>query len=93
MRWNASTGCHFKEETTMDAYATTMRELTAGETELVGGGDFTWGGFAGHVAAGAVTGGLAGSIAPGLGTGAGALGGALLGGISYSLAAAIEQMF
>jgi hypothetical protein len=90
---NASTGCHFKEETTMDTCVTTMRELTAGETELVGGGDFTWGGFVGHVAAGAVTGGLAGSIAPGVGTAAGALGGGLLGGISYSLAAAIEQMF
>jgi hypothetical protein len=90
---NASTGCLFKEETTMDAYATTIRELTVGETELVGGGDFSWGGFFGHVGAGAVAGGLAGSIAPGVGTVTGAVAGGLLGGIEYSVSTAIEQFF
>lgn len=75
----------------MDACATTMRELTAGETELVGGGDFTWGGFFGHVGGGAVGGALAGSLVPGLGTGVGALAGGLLGGLEYSVAAIIED--
>jgi hypothetical protein len=93
MRGKASTRCLFKEETTMDANATTIRELTAGETELVGGGDFTWGGFFGHVAGGAVTGGLAGSLVPGLGTATGALAGGLLGGIEYSLGSAVEEFF
>lgn len=77
----------------MDGNATTIRDLTAGETELVGGGDFTWGGFFGHVGAGAVTGGLAGSLVPGLGTATGALAGGLLGGIEYSLGSAIEEFF
>jgi hypothetical protein len=77
----------------MDANAMTIRELTAGETELVGGGDFTWGGFFGHVGAGAVTGALAGSLVPGLGTGTGAVAGALLGGIEYTVSEAIEQYF
>jgi len=77
----------------MDACATTVRELTAAETALVGGGDFTWGGLAGHMGAGAITGGLAGSIAPGVGTGAGALAGGLLGGIGYCLTAAMEEIF
>ncbi len=77
----------------MDAGTTTIRELTAAETELVGGGDFSWGGFFGHVGAGAVAGGLAGSLVPGLGTGTGALAGGLLGGIEYSVSAAIEQYF
>jgi hypothetical protein len=77
----------------MDANATTIRELTAGETELVGGGDFTWGGFFGHVGAGAISGALAGSLVPGLGTGTGAVAGALLGGIEYTVSEAIEQYF
>lgn len=77
----------------MDACATTVRELTAAETELVGGGDFTWGEFFGHVGAGALGGGLAGSLVPGLGTGTGALAGGLLGGIEYSVGELIEQFF
>jgi hypothetical protein len=77
----------------MDGNATTIRELTAGETELVGGGDFSWGGFFGHVGAGAVAGGLTGSLVPGLGTGMGAVAGGLIGGIEYSVSAAIEQYF
>jgi len=77
----------------MDATATTLRELTAHETALVGGGDFTWGGFFAHVGAGAVAGGLAGAAAAGVGAGPGALGGALLGGIEYSLSEYIESYF
>jgi len=77
----------------MDACATTIRELTAAEAALVGGAEFTWGGLAGHMAAGAVTGGLAGSLAPGLGTGAGALAGGLLGGIGYCLVEGIAEIF
>jgi hypothetical protein len=84
-------GCHFKEETTMDTCATTIRELTAAETELVGGA-FTWGGFFGHVAGGAITGGLMGSIVPGLGTGMGAVAGGLLGGIEYSVSDIVERI-
>ena len=77
----------------MDATATTLRELTAHETALVGGGEFTWGGFAAHVGAGAVAGGLAGAAAAGVGAGPGALGGALLGGIEYSLSEWIQSYF
>ena len=77
----------------MDACATTIRELTAAEAALVGGGDFTWGGLAAHMGAGAVTGGLAGSLAPGLGTATGALAGGLLGGIGYCLVEGIEELF
>ena len=77
----------------MNACATTIRELTAGETELVGGGDFSWGGFFGHVGGGAVAGGLMGSLVPGLGTVTGAVAGGLLGGIEYSLGSAIEEFF
>jgi hypothetical protein len=77
----------------MDATATTLRELTAHETALVGGGDFTWGGFFGHVAGGAIAGGLAGAAAAGIGAGPGALGGALLGGIEYSVGELIESYF
>ena len=77
----------------MDASATTLRELTAEETLLVGGGDFTWGGFFGHVAGGAVAGALAGSLVGGVGAGPGALGGGLLGGIEYSLSSVVEEWF
>lgn len=77
----------------MEAYATTWRELTAEETALVGGAEFTWGGFFGHMAGGAVAGGLAGALVGGLGVGPGALGGALLGGIDYSVSELIEQFF
>jgi len=77
----------------MDATATTLRELTAHETALVGGGDFTWGGFFAHVGAGALAGGLAGAAAAGVGAGPGALGGALLGGIEYSVSELIESYF
>jgi hypothetical protein len=77
----------------MEATATTLRELTAEETALVGGGDFTWGGFFGHVAGGAVAGALAGSLVGGVGAGPGALGGGLLGGIEYSLSSVVEEWF
>ena len=73
------------------ATAGTLRELTATETALVGGGEFTWGGFFGHVAGGAIAGGLAGAAAAGVGAGPGALGGALLGGIEYSVSSLIED--
>ena len=61
----------------MEATATTLRELTAEETALVGGGEFGWDGFFGHVAGGAIAGGLAGSLVGGIGAGPGAVGGAL----------------
>ena len=77
----------------MNATATTVRELTARETTLVGGGEFTWGGFFEAAATGAVVGGLAGAAAAGVGAGPGALGGALLGGIEYSLGEFIESYF
>jgi hypothetical protein len=77
----------------MESYAMTMRELTAAETALVGGGDFTWDGFFGHVLGGAVAGALAGSLAGGIGAGWGALGGGLLGGIEYSLSSLFEYCF
>lgn len=77
----------------MNATATTLRELTAQETALVGGAEFTWSGFAAHVGAGALAGGLAGAAAAGVGAGPGALGGALLGGIEYSVAELIESWF
>jgi hypothetical protein len=69
------------------------RELTAAETALVGGGEFTWDGFFGHVAGGAIAGALGGMAAAGVGAGAGAIGGALLGGIEYSVAELIESYF
>jgi hypothetical protein len=77
----------------MQTCAMTMRELTAGETALVGGGDFTWQGFFGHVAGGAVAGALAGMAAAGVGAGPGALAGGLLGGIEYSIASWFEACF
>ena len=78
----------------MEATASTIRELTAHETALVGGGEFTWGGFFAHVSAGAIAGGLAGAAAgAGVGAGPGALGGALLGGIEYSVSEYIESYF
>ena len=73
--------------------ATTLRELTGEETALVGGGDFTWGGFFAHVGAGALAGGLAGAAAAGVGAGPGAVGGALLGGIEYSVSEILESYF
>jgi hypothetical protein len=76
------------------ATAGTLRELTAAETALVGGGDFSWGGFFGHVAGGALAGGLAGAAAgAGVGAGPGALAGALLGGIEYSVSSLVEDYF
>jgi hypothetical protein len=77
----------------MDATATTFRELTAEETTLVGGGEFTWGGLAAHMGAGALAGGLAGAAVGGVGAGPGALGGALLGGIEYCASDLIESYF
>ena len=77
----------------MEATATTLRELTAEETALVGGGEFGWDGFFGHVAGGAVAGGLAGSLVGGVGAIPGAIGGALLGGIEYSLSSWVEDAF
>ena len=75
------------------AAATTLRELTAAETALVGGGEFTWGGFFGHVAGGALAGALAGAAVGGIGAGPGALAGGLLGGIEYSVSGIIEDLF
>jgi|KBSSwiStaDraftv2_1062776.scaffolds.fasta_scaffold271405_2 hypothetical protein len=75
------------------AAATTLRELTAVETALVGGGEFTWGGFFGHVAGGALAGGLAGAAVGGVGAGPGALAGGLLGGIEYSVSGIVEDFF
>ena len=75
------------------ATAGTLRELTAAETALVGGGDFTWGGFFGHMAGGALAGGLAGAAVGGIGAGPGALAGGLLGGIEYSVSAIFEDYF
>ena len=77
----------------MEATATTLRELTAEETALVGGGEFGWDGFFGHVAGGAVAGGLAGSLVGGVGAVPGAIGGGLLGGIEYSLSSWVEDFF
>jgi hypothetical protein len=77
----------------MEATATTLRELTAEETAMVGGGEFGWDGFFGHVAGGAVAGGLAGSLVGGVGAVPGAIGGALLGGIEYSLSSWVEEYF
>ena len=77
----------------MDTTATTLRELTIEEAALVGGGEFTWGGFFGHVAGGAIAGGLAGAAAAGVGAGPGALAGGLLGGIEYTAASIVEEWF
>ena len=77
----------------MEATAITLRELTAEETALVGGGEFTWGGFLGHMAGGAIGGALAGAAVGGVGAGPGALAGALLGGIEYSVSSLIEDHF
>ena len=77
----------------MEATATTLRELTAEETALVGGGDFTWSGFFGHMAGGAVAGALAGSLVGGVGAIPGAVGGGLLGGIEYSIGSIVEEAF
>jgi hypothetical protein len=77
----------------MDATAMTLRELTAEEMALVGGGEFTWGGFFGHVGGGALAGGLAGATVAGVGAGAGALAGGLLGGIEYCASSIIEDFF
>ena len=77
----------------MDAYAITMRELTAAETALVSGGDFSWGELGGHMLLGAGVGGLAGAAAAGVGAGPGALGGFLLGGIEYCFGELIDYCF
>ncbi len=77
----------------MDGATTTLRELTAEETRVVGGGDFTWGGFFAHVGAGGLVGGLAGAAGMGVGAVPGAIGGALLGGIEYSVSELIESYF
>ena len=74
----------------MDGCAMTMRELTAAETACVSGGDFTWGEFFGHMAAGALVGGMAGAAAAGVGAGPGAMGGALIGGIEYCFGEIID---
>ncbi len=77
----------------MDGATTTLRELTAEETRVVGGGDFTWGGFFAHVGAGGLVGGLAGAAGMGVGAVPGAIGDALLGGIEYSVSELIESYF
>jgi hypothetical protein len=84
MHWN-----HSKEESIMDGWTTTMRELTAEETALVSGA-FTWQGLGGAMLAGGLVGGLGASV-----TGAGVppaiLAGMLLGGISYCITDLITQ--
>jgi hypothetical protein len=77
----------------MDGYAIGMRELTAAETAFVGGGDFSWGEFVGHMATGALVGGMVGAAGAGLGIGPGALGGALIGGIEYCFGELIDYCF
>ena len=77
----------------MDGCAMTMRELTAAEAAFVSGGEFTWGEFFGHMAAGATVGALAGAAAAGVGAGPGALGGALIGGIEYCFSEIIDYCF
>ena len=76
----------------MDAYAITMRELTAAEAAAVSGG-FSWGELGGHMLLGAGVGALAGSAAAGVGAGPGALGGFLIGGIEYCLGDLIDYCF
>lgn len=65
----------------MSSSVSTIRELTAEETILVGGA-WTWQGLAGAMISGAVVGGLGGAVS-GIGIPMGALSGALLGGTSY----------
>jgi hypothetical protein len=77
----------------MDGYAIGMRELTAAETTFVSGGDFSWGEFLGHMAAGATVGAMVGAAGAGLGIGPGAIGGGLIGGIEYCFGEIIEYCF
>jgi hypothetical protein len=77
----------------MDGHAITMRELTAAEARQVGGGDWTWGEFFGHVAVGAGAGAMVGAAGAGLGIGPGALAGGLLGGIEYCFGELIDYCF
>jgi hypothetical protein len=93
VRRGAAKQFDFKEETTMDGWTTTMREVTAAEAALVGGGDFSWGELAGHMVVGALGGAMVGAAGAGLGVGPGALAGALLGGIEYSLGELIAYCF
>jgi hypothetical protein len=80
---------HSKEESIMDGWTTTMRELTAEETALVSGA-FTWQGLGGAMLAGGIVGGVGAAI-----TGAGVppaiLAGMLLGGVSYCITDLINQ--
>jgi hypothetical protein len=61
------------------------RELSIEELDSVAAGEFSWGGLAKAMGAGAVTGGLGGSVVGGVGAGPGALGGGLLAGIGYCI--------
>lgn len=83
------TANHSKEESIMDGWTTTMRELTAEETGLVSGA-FTWQGLGGAMLAGGIVGGISASV-----TGAGVppaiLAGMLLGGVSYCITDLINQ--
>lgn len=61
------------------------RELSIEELDLVAAGDFSWGGLAKAMGAGAATGALGGSVVGGVGAGPGAVGGGLLAGIGYCI--------
>jgi hypothetical protein len=83
------TSDHIKEDSKMDGWTTTMRELTAGETVLVGGA-FTWQGLGGAMLVGGVAAGL-GAAATGVGIPPAILGGMLVGGIGYCITDLITQ--
>jgi len=80
---------HSKEESIMDGWTTTMRELTAEETALVSGA-FTWQGLGGAMLAGGVVGGV-GAAVTGAGVPPAILAGMLLGGVSYCITDLINQ--
>jgi hypothetical protein len=80
---------HSKEESIMDGWTTTMRELTTEEMALVSGA-FTWQGLGGAMLAGGLVGGL-GAAVTGAGVPPAILAGMLLGGISYCITDLINQ--
>ena len=80
---------HSKEESIMDGWTTTMRELTVEETALVSGA-FTWQGLGGAMLAGGLVGGI-GAAVTGAGVPPAILAGMLLGGISYCVTDLINQ--
>ena len=80
---------HSKEESIMDGWTTTMRELTAEETVLVSGA-FTRQGLGGAMVAGGIVGGV-GAAVTGAGVPPAILAGMLLGGVSYCITDLINQ--